>query len=340
LIQYIRFHSVTSEYVDEIYDNLDNQPNEEPRAAEIKTVVPKKELDTENGLVCYDVIKNGDSWTILEWAISRVKLEETLGARRHFGAAVAGTKLYLVGGRTKNSAQDQSNGCVIDLVSGESQPIAPLLWPRSDFILVPTRGYLCAVSGKSTHPERPYSQSMQWYNIQEDTWRWSSIGGQLNDEPSSGHPWDAVALPGPSRFFLTDLTEDVVKEYHRFNNQDYWGRYETPHLSDGVPRSVAVTDNNILVISGQVPVRDPESGVYNFHNNSWTRTTEPMSQARSELKKKHCQGYLMATFRDKVLVFDNEWAQTFDDDEGWNDITTSIKRFKVARPAGNWIQTL
>ena len=78
-----------------------------------------------------------------KWCVSTLK--DPLGPRGYLGAAVIGSKLYLVGGT--NFQRHFKEGAVLDLANGGKKNIAPMSVVRPYMNLVSIKGYLYAVGG-------------------------------------------------------------------------------------------------------------------------------------------------------------------------------------------------
>ena len=79
-----------------------------------------------NYIESFDFIAN-------KWCVSTLK--DPLGPRGYLGAAVIGSKLYLVGGRL-NGQRHFKEGAVVDLATGQNKNNAPMSVARSEMNLV------------------------------------------------------------------------------------------------------------------------------------------------------------------------------------------------------------
>lgn len=115
-----------------------------------------------NTIESYDYRAN--RWT------ERDDLKDPCGPRWYMGAAVIGTKLFLVGG-DNGQHEPLSIGCVIDLASGENHMIAPMKTARSQFCMETHGGKLFAVGGKNR--QNGYWQAMatmEEYTPENNQW--------------------------------------------------------------------------------------------------------------------------------------------------------------------------
>ena len=70
-------------------------------------------------------------------------MKDPLGPRGYLGAAVIGSKLYLVGGT--NEQRHFKEGAVVDLATGKKKNMAPMSVARCYMSLVSHKGYLYAL---------------------------------------------------------------------------------------------------------------------------------------------------------------------------------------------------
>ena len=246
---------------------------------------------TEDAILVIGGGRNGDLCNSIEsfdfrankWCDSTLK--DPLGPREWLGAAVIGSKIYLVGG--EGDGGEGEEGAVVDLATGEKKNIAPMSVARVFMSMVSLKGCLYAVGGFDGHIKH---KTIEKYDPAQNQWSVIAEMKQRRSDAGCTVVGEFICVAGG-----TDGRNKLssVEVYNTTTEEWLQG---IPDMSKGRSGlSCATLNGELYVLGGCDGVgRLSSCEKYNFTTNQWTMLAN-MESPRSN--------FATCVFDTKILAF-------------------------------------